>query len=77
MAWSFTASHGVTFTDAHGDTWAQFTEDRTLRYFEGSGEIKGYRFTTNDPQIAARLRTVREYGIREDTGGDGPDLAAA
>lgn len=65
MTWTFTATHGVQFRDEHGDIWAEFEMDRALHWREGRGDMYGYRFTTDDPKIAKRLRAVRQYGITE------------
>ncbi|MEV0078057.1 hypothetical protein AB0H58_16760 [Nocardia neocaledoniensis] len=65
MANTFTSTHGVEFTDEDGTVWAKFTHDPELDRAEGTGSLRGYRFTTNDPQVAARLRRVRDYGITE------------
>lgn len=65
MAWMFTATHGVKFTDENGNTWAHFLVDPALSRREGNGDLKGYRFTTDDPSVAERLRMIRQYGITE------------
>jgi nitrate reductase alpha subunit len=53
----FTATHGVQLGD-----WAHFKRDEALDTPEGE---KRYRFTTEDPQVAARLRKLKDYGIAE------------
>lgn len=57
----FIATHGVHLGEP-GEEWAQFVRDEELDTPEGE---KRYRFTTEDPQVAARLRKIKDYGITE------------
>jgi hypothetical protein len=54
---AFTATHGVKFTDEHGD-WAHFVRDEQTPGFV-------YRFETTDTKVLARLRKVEGWGITE------------
>jgi len=71
--YTFTATHGVEFGEQSAPkreggapgpyvAWAKFERDRER---DGADGTKVYVFTTDDEAIAARLRTVTDYGITE------------
>jgi hypothetical protein len=70
--YEFVATHGVEFGE-HPKfkdlanpgpfvVWAKFERDRSLDTPEGE---KRYTFSTDDAAVAARLRTVNDFGIDE------------
>ena len=64
---TFTATHGVEFGEQDEKSgayvvWAHFEHDRDQDTAEG---VKVYTFSTDDEQIAARVRAVNDYGITE------------
>lgn len=61
----FTATHGVEFRDADDVVWAKFVLDDESTELVNGVTRKRYRFETDDPAVAARLRDVDDYGITE------------
>lgn len=55
----FAATHGVQLGEP---VWAAFTRDETLDSEDGQ---RGYSFATEDQAVAAKLRKIKDYGIRE------------
>lgn len=74
MAHRFVATHGVRFCepDDNGDlvTWAHFVREPDLDTPDGE---KRYVFETEDAAVAARLRKIKDYGIRENKPSDKSD----
>jgi hypothetical protein len=65
MAYAFTATHGVKFSEDGTTVWAHFTLDTTSTALVDGVTVRKYRFETADAKIAARLRKVEGYGITE------------
>jgi len=57
----FVATHGVQFGEPAAP-WAHFKRNEDLDTPDGE---KRYSFTTEDAQVAGRLRKLKDYGIAE------------
>lgn len=57
----FAATHGVQLGDPI-EPWATFVRDEDLDTADGE---RRYSFTTEDPEIAGRLRALDDYGVAE------------
>ena len=56
---TFIATHGVQLGEP---VWASFVRDESL---DTAGGERRYGFATDDATVVAKLRKIKDYGIRE------------